>query len=51
MASPGFCTKFFDGPNGFERPLSGAQWQTLGKSLRAVHGAVLPASLAARVPA
>jgi spectinomycin phosphotransferase len=41
---------FFDGSNGFERQLSAAQWLTLGKSLRAVHGAVLPASLAARVP-
>lgn len=41
---------FFSGPNGFERPLSGAQWQTLGMSLRAVHAAILPALLAARVP-
>jgi spectinomycin phosphotransferase len=40
----------FVGPNGFERPLSDAQWVALGKSLRAVHAAVLPASLAARVP-
>jgi spectinomycin phosphotransferase len=40
---------FFDGPNGFQRPLSAAQWRTLGKSLRAVHAAVLPASLAARI--
>jgi spectinomycin phosphotransferase len=41
---------FFDGPNGFERPLSAAQWLTLGKSLSAVHNVVLPASLAARIP-
>jgi spectinomycin phosphotransferase len=41
---------FFDGPNGFVSPLSAAQWLTLGKSLRAVHAAVLPASLAARIP-
>jgi spectinomycin phosphotransferase len=41
---------FFDGPNGFQRPLSDAQWLTLGRSLRAVHAAILPASLAARIP-
>jgi spectinomycin phosphotransferase len=41
---------FFDGSNGFERPLSDAQWLTLGKSLRAVHDAVLPTTLAGRVP-
>jgi spectinomycin phosphotransferase len=41
---------FFTGVNGFERPLSDAQWIALGKSLRAVHGAILPAALAARVP-
>ncbi|HEY7020033.1 MAG TPA: aminoglycoside phosphotransferase family protein [Ktedonobacterales bacterium] len=41
---------FFDGPNGFERPLSDAQWLTLGESLRAVHSAILPATLAARIP-
>ena len=41
---------FFDGPNGFERSLSDAQWMALGKSLRAVHSAVLPATLATRVP-
>jgi spectinomycin phosphotransferase len=41
---------YFDGPNGFARPLSNAQWVTLGKSLRAVHGAVLPAPLAERIP-
>jgi spectinomycin phosphotransferase len=41
---------FFAGPNGFQRPLSDAQWGTLGKSLRAVHVAVLPPALAARVP-
>jgi spectinomycin phosphotransferase len=41
---------FFAGPNGFERPLSDAQWVALGKSLRAVHSAILPESLAARVP-
>jgi spectinomycin phosphotransferase len=41
---------FFDGPNGFQRPLSAVQWLTLGKSLRAVHAAVLPASVADRIP-
>jgi spectinomycin phosphotransferase len=41
---------FFDGPNGFGRPLSDAQWFALGKSLRAVHSAVLPVALAARIP-
>src|SRR5262245_55758417 len=41
---------YFDGPNGFQRPLSVAQWLALGKSLRAVQDAVLPAALAARVP-
>jgi spectinomycin phosphotransferase len=41
---------FFDGANGFEKPLSDAQWQTLGQSLRAVQSAVLSASLAARIP-
>jgi spectinomycin phosphotransferase len=41
---------YFDGPNGFERPLSDAQWVALGASLRAVHVAPLPPSLAARVP-
>ncbi|HEY7091859.1 MAG TPA: aminoglycoside phosphotransferase family protein [Ktedonobacterales bacterium] len=41
---------FFDGPNGFLRPLSDEQWLTLGKSLRAVHSAELPTSLAARIP-
>jgi spectinomycin phosphotransferase len=41
---------YFDGPNGFERPLSPAQWVTLGKSVYAVHRAVLPATLATRIP-
>jgi spectinomycin phosphotransferase len=41
---------FFDGPNGFQRPLSDAQWRTLGTSLRAVQSAELPPSLAARIP-
>jgi spectinomycin phosphotransferase len=41
---------YFDGPNGFARPLSDVQWATLGKNLRAVHSVILPTALAARVP-
>jgi spectinomycin phosphotransferase len=41
---------FFAGSNGFERPMSDAQWIALGKSVRAVQTAVLPESLVARIP-
>ncbi len=41
---------FFDGQNGFDTPLSEAQWVTLGQSLRAVHAAAAPSELARRIP-
>jgi len=41
---------FFDGKNGFESPLSRAQWIALGETMRLVHTAVLPPELARRVP-
>ncbi|MGH2461066.1 MAG: phosphotransferase [Chloroflexota bacterium] len=41
---------YVEGSNGFETALSRAQWIGLGESLRAIHAAVLPAELAARVP-
>lgn len=41
---------YVEGRNGFERPLSDVQWVALGRSLRAIHRAVLPPGLAARVP-
>jgi spectinomycin phosphotransferase len=41
---------FFEGSNGYEAPLSDAQWSALGRTLRGVHGAVLPLPLASRVP-
>ncbi|MGH2975951.1 MAG: phosphotransferase, partial [Solirubrobacterales bacterium] len=41
---------FFAGHNGFERPLTAAQWVTLGRSLRAVHSVALPPAHASRVP-
>jgi spectinomycin phosphotransferase len=41
---------FFAGRDGYEAPLSDAQWVALGGSLRAVHRTVLPPSLAGRVP-
>ena len=41
---------FFDGKNGFEAPLSPAQWIALGETMRRVHSAILPADLARRVP-
>lgn len=40
---------FFEGKNGFEVAPSRAQWIALGESMRAVHTAILPADLAARV--
>lgn len=41
---------FFAGRDGYEAPLSDAQWVALGRSLRAVHSAILPPSLTERVP-
>jgi spectinomycin phosphotransferase len=41
---------FFEGKNGFEAPLSRAQWMALGETMRKVHTAILPADLARRVP-
>jgi spectinomycin phosphotransferase len=41
---------FFEGKNGFEASLSPAQWIALGETIRKVHGAILPADLARRVP-
>jgi spectinomycin phosphotransferase len=41
---------FFEGSNGYEVPLSDTQWSALGRTLRGVHGAVLPPLLASRVP-
>jgi spectinomycin phosphotransferase len=41
---------FFEGTNGFETPLSDAQWVTLGRSLKAVHSVVLPPELGQKVP-
>lgn len=40
---------FFDGPNSFEKPLSDAQWVTLGRTLKAIHTIILPPELAHRV--
>jgi spectinomycin phosphotransferase len=42
--------RYFEGTNGFEAILSKMQWHDLGESLRAVHGAPLPAGLASRLP-
>lgn len=41
---------FFDGRNGFDSPLSEAQWVALGQCLHAVHVAALPPELARRIP-
>lgn len=41
---------FFEGRDGFETPLSDAQWIALGQCLKAVHSTVLPPDLAQRVP-
>src|SRR4029077_17003906 len=41
---------FFEGNNGFEAPLSPAQWTALGETMRKVHSAILPADLVRRVP-
>ncbi len=41
---------FFEGANGFEMPLSEAQWVALGETLRAVHAAALPPELSQRLP-
>ncbi len=38
------------GHNAFDVPLSPAQWVALGETVRAVHEAVLPEALSARVP-
>lgn len=41
---------FFEGKNGFERPLSQANWIALGETMRWVHEIILPPQLARRVP-
>lgn len=41
---------FFEGDNGFKRPLSNAQWTALGAALNAVHHTELPDALRAGVP-
>ena len=41
---------YFEGNNGFEAALSKFQWNALGESLKSVHGTILPAELAERVP-
>jgi spectinomycin phosphotransferase len=41
---------YFEGSNGFEKPLSDAQWVTFGRTLKAVHSSVLPPKLARRAP-
>src|SRR5690606_3188782 len=38
---------FIEGEDGYTREMSAARWHTLGASFRAIHGAVLPQSLAA----
>ncbi len=41
---------FFAGKNGFEVPLSSAQWVAFGATMRAVHTTRLPTEVEARVP-
>jgi spectinomycin phosphotransferase len=41
---------YFDGANAYATPLSDAQWPVFGRALAAIHGASLPAALAALVP-
>ena len=41
---------FFEEKNGFEVPLSPAQWIALGETMRKVHTTILPPDLARRVP-
>ena len=41
---------YFEGKNGFEVPLSPAQWIALGETMRKVHTTILPTDLARRVP-
>ncbi|HSH78063.1 MAG TPA: aminoglycoside phosphotransferase family protein [Herpetosiphonaceae bacterium] len=41
---------FFEGKNGYQVALLGAQWAALGESMKAVHAARLPAELQARMP-
>ncbi len=41
---------YFEGKTGFQAALSRPQWIALGQSMRAVHAATLPASLAEHVP-
>lgn len=41
---------FFEGHNGYAAALSDAQWTVFGQSLKAIHAAILPPGLAARVP-
>ena len=41
---------YFDGRNGFERPLSDGQWVKLGAALGSIHRTELPESLSAALP-
>ena len=41
---------FFAGKNGFDCPLSKAQWIELGETMRQVHSALLPSEIAQRLP-
>ncbi len=41
---------YFAGQSGFDAPLSKSHWLALGRAMRAVHAATLPAELAGRVP-
>lgn len=41
---------YFEGSNGFEKPLSDAQWVMFGRTLKAVHSSILPPELARRAP-
>src|SRR5260370_27813656 len=41
---------FLEGHNAYETALSDAQWVTLGRSLKAIHGTVLPPALDRLVP-
>lgn len=41
---------FVEGVNGFEQPMSEAQWVELGQALRRIHGAALPDDILQLVP-
>jgi spectinomycin phosphotransferase len=41
---------FFEGKTGLERPLSQANWISLGETMRLVHATILPPDIARRVP-